>query len=123
MMWGGWSRRGGPAKAGASRSASCAEVIGVFTKRSVIAILVGVNLILLGALMMQSYALPAAFGQGGGRPGDFVCVTAKAAGQTYDVLYVLDVPARKLYGFYPPSGQAKRLTTAPPRDLAKDFGR
>ncbi len=93
----------------------------MFTKRSIIVVLVGVNLLLLAALWIGSYSLPAAFAQGRARAGDFASVTAKAAGQTYDVLYILDVPARKLYAFYPT--QQLRLTSAPPRDLAKDFDR
>ncbi len=95
----------------------------MFTRRSVIAILVGVNLVLLAALLMGSYSLPAALGQGAARAGDFVCVTAKAAGQSYDVLYLLDVRGRKLYGFYPAAAQPVRLTATAPRDLAADFGR
>ena len=93
----------------------------MFTKRCVLVILVGANLLFLAALLIGSYSLPAAYAQGSARPGDFACVTAKAAGQSYDVLYVLDLPARKLYALYPT--QSKRLMTAPPRDLAKDFGR
>ncbi len=93
----------------------------MLTKRFVIVILVGLNLLLLAALLIGSYSLPAAYAQGSTRAGDFACVTAKASGQTYDVLYVLDLPARKLYAFYPT--QSRRLTTATPRDLSKDFGR
>ncbi len=93
----------------------------MFTKRSIIVLLVGVNLLLLAALWLASYSPAAAYAQGGARVGDFASVTAKAAGQTYDVLYVLDVPARKLYAFFPT--QQQRLTSAPPRDLAKDFDR
>lgn len=93
----------------------------MFTKRSLIVVLVGVNFVLLAALWVGSYSPPAAFAQGSARAGDFASVTAKAAGQTYDVLYVLDVPARKMYAFYPT--QQQRLKAAPPRDLSKDFDR
>ena len=95
----------------------------MFTKRSLIAILVGLNLVLLAALLMGSYSLPAAIGQGTARAGNFVCVTAKAAGQSYDVLYLLDVRSRKLYGLYPTGARPVRLTATAPRDLAADFGR
>lgn len=64
-----------------------------------------------------------AFAQGGAQRGDLISVTAKVAPNTTDTLYVLDVPARKLYAFYPGSGRSNKLTAAPPRDLVKDFNR
>jgi len=95
----------------------------VSTKRTVIVVLVGLNLFLLAALIVGSYPPPAAYAQAGARAGDFVCVTAKAASQSYDVLYVLDVPARKLYGFYPTGPGRGKIVASPPRDLAEDFQR
>jgi hypothetical protein len=96
----------------------------MFTKRSTIVILVGLNLLLLAAILLPSYSLPAAHAQMRSRTGDYACVTAKAATQTYDVLYVLDVPSRKLYAFYPTAaGRRGSLTAAPPRDLVEDFER
>jgi hypothetical protein len=95
----------------------------VITKRSWIVILVGVNLLLLGSLLLEGYSLPSALAQSGVRGGEFICVTAKPAGQIYDVLYVLDLPSHKLHGFYPSLPQSKQLTHAEPRDLKKDFGR
>ena len=95
----------------------------MLTKRSVIVLLVGLNVALLTVLVFGSYALPAALGQtGGGSAGDFVCVTANVAGQSYDVLYVLDVPNHKLHAFYPPSVQTKQLSYGKYRDLRADFG-
>ncbi len=93
------------------------------TKRTTIAMLVGCNLLLLVLLLAQVASLPGAYGQVGGRTGDFISVTAKAAGQSYDVLYLLDVPARRLHAFYPDSPQARRLMQVPYRDLSADFGR
>ena len=93
----------------------------MFAKRSMIVMLVGLNLLLLAVLMLGSYSLPTAYAQVGARPGDFACVTAKVAGQTYDVLYVLDVPSRKLYAFYPTGGHTNQLAATQPRDLAQDF--
>lgn len=95
----------------------------MFSKRAAVVILVGVNLLLLAALLIGSYSLPSAFAQSGARAGDFACVTAKVAGQSYDVLYVVDIPARKLYAFHPTSTRASQLVAAPPRDLSKDFSR
>jgi hypothetical protein len=83
--------------------------------------LVGLNLFLLAVLTIGTYPPSAAYAQPGARAGDFVCVTAKTASQSYDVLYVLDVPARKLYGFYPSGRGRGRLVASPPRDLKADF--
>jgi hypothetical protein len=57
------------------------------------------------------------------RPGDFACVTAKVAGQSYHTLFVLDVRQRKLHAFYPVDGHSGKLAPAAPRDLAEDFNR
>lgn len=90
------------------------------TKRSVVVLLVGVNLFLAALLVMGSVSLPKAHAQSGGRAGDFSIVTAKAAGQSYDVVYVLDRPARKLHAFYPQNIQGK-LDYAQFRDLERDL--
>ncbi|GAG39493.1 unnamed protein product, partial [marine sediment metagenome] len=47
----------------------------MFSKRAAVVILVGVNLLLLAALLIGSYSLPTAFAQSGARAGDFACVT------------------------------------------------
>ena len=94
---------------------------GVLTKRVAIVLLVGLNLLFLVALWVTSFSPSPAYGQTGGRAGEFLSVTAKAAGQTYDVLYILDVPGRKLYAFYPSGGRTEQLVAAQPRDLAQDF--
>jgi hypothetical protein len=95
----------------------------MFTKRSVIALLVGVNLLLLFALLASSHAPPAAYAQGGMKTGEYLAVTAKVAGQTQNALYVLDVRERQLYAFFPTSASSTQLALIGPRDLAKDFDR
>ena len=95
----------------------------LFTKRSAIVALVGLNLLLLAGLLLTSHSPPNAYAQTARRAGGFACVTAKVAGQTYDVLYTLDLTARKLYAFYPTAGRRSQLVAAPPRDLLTDFGR
>ena len=96
----------------------------MFSKRSVIGLLVGLNLILIAALVLGSYSLPTALGQGvSARTGDFVSVTAKVSGQSYDVLYVLDVREHKLHAFFPPSVQNRQLVYGQFRNLKADFGR
>jgi hypothetical protein len=92
-------------------------------KRMVITLLAGLNVLLAVMLVAQVASLPGAYGQVGGRAGDFISVTAEAGGRDYDVLYLLDVSGRKLYGFYPGNLQTRRLSEVPPRDLAADFGR
>ena len=95
----------------------------MLSKRSLIVLLVGMNLLLLVVLVIGSYSMPPAFAQAGGKAGNFVAVTAKAQGQAYDVLYVLDAKGRKLHAFYPTSVQQKQYAAARPRDLEKDFER
>jgi hypothetical protein len=92
-------------------------------KGSLIAALIVVNVCLAAALLSVCFALPAAYAQAGGRGGEYLCVTAKPASQTYDVLYVLDSSAHKLHAFYPGLPQSKQLARAEPRDLKKDFGK
>jgi len=93
----------------------------VLSKRSLIVALVGLNLLLLVVLMIGSYSMPSAFAQVAGKAGGFAAVTAKAQGQAYDVLYVLDPKDRKLHALYPTSVQGKQYVAVQPRDLAKDF--
>jgi hypothetical protein len=57
----------------------------VFSRHSLIVLLVGINLFLLVLLIVGSYSLPVAYAQAGGRAGDFALVTAKVASQSYDV--------------------------------------
>ena len=92
-------------------------------KRSAIGVLVAVNLLLLVALLVGSSSLPPAYAQIAGRSGNFVCATAKAGGQSYDVLYLLDVTSRQLNGFYPVRANRNQLSATKPRDLTKDFQR
>ena len=93
------------------------------TKRSAITALIVANLCLLAALLSVCFSLPIAYAQPGGRGGEYVCVTAKPASQSYDVLYVLDSAAHKLHAFYPSLPPNKQLTQVEPRDLKKDFGK
>ena len=93
------------------------------TKRSWIVLLVGLNLLLLLVLLGTAFPSNTVFAQAGAsRGGAFLSVVAKPAGQSYDVLYLVDVPNRKLHAVYPPNQANRQLSTAPPRDLAVDFG-
>ncbi len=93
----------------------------MLTRRSILAFLVAVNVILAAALISISVSPPTAFAEIRGRAGDFIAVTAKPSVQNFDVVYLLDLPARKLHAFYPADVQTKTLRYANYRDLAKDF--
>ncbi len=95
----------------------------MLTKRVIIAALAGLNFVLLATLLLGSYSLPQANAQprAGGRSGDFVAVTAQAPGQSYDVLWLLDMADRRLHAFYPQDLQSRRLGYGGFRDLQKDF--
>ena len=95
----------------------------MLTKRSWIVLLGGLNLVLAALLVAGLVSLPSAHAQAGARPGDFVTVTAKAGNRNFDVLFMLDVPARKLHAFYPANPQARTMEQAVSRDLAQDFGK
>lgn len=89
-----------------------------------IVFLVGVNLMLLALLLIGSYSLPSVYAQvGGGRPSDWLAVTAKAEGRSYDTLYLLNRQDRKLFALYPTSAQRKQYEPAAFRDLKADFQR
>lgn len=94
-------------------------------KSTIVTLLAGVNIILALCLIAQVVAPASARAQGrsAGRAGDLVCVTAKAAGQGFDTLFMLDLSTRKLHAFFPPAAKPKTLVSVPPRDLKADFDR
>jgi len=93
----------------------------MLTKRAIIAGLAGINLLLFALLLASSIRSPAAYAQTGGGPGKYITVTAKAAGQSFDVLYMLNPASRKLHAFYPARGG--KYVAVPERDLIHDFER
>ncbi len=94
----------------------------MLTKRSLIVALVGVNLILAAILIFSRDALPAAYANGGGRPGDFAVCTVKVH-DNFDVVYVLDQQVRRLYCFVPSKGSDGKLICVQTRDLESDIRR
>ncbi len=95
----------------------------MLNKKSVIVALVGLNMVLLLLLLVQTgtLALPRAMALAGGKAGNVAVVTAKPSGQSFDVVYVVDQATDQLIAFAPvniQNGQYKHLGT---RDLAKDF--
>lgn len=96
----------------------------MLTKRSILSILVAVNVALFALLLMSSTHLPAASAQTAARRGDFVSVTATPAGRTYDVVWMLDVPQQKLYALYPSQQSGPpNFVASEPRDLVRDFNK
>jgi len=94
----------------------------MFTKRSAIAALAGLNLILLACLLFHSYSLPTAYAQRAGASSGMVAVTAQADAN-YDVLYLLDLGQRKLHCFVPNRDRSGQFAYGGSRDLAADFQR
>lgn len=90
----------------------------MLTKRALIVLLAGLNLFLLAAVLFQFVGLPKAFADASGG-GGVACVTAKAAGQSFDIVYVLD--GNNLHAFYPTNFQTKKHGLASTRDLSVDF--
>jgi len=93
------------------------------SRNSIFVFLVGINLLLLAVLLVGSYSLPAAQAQTTMAAGKFVAVTAAVDSQHYEVLYVLDLSARKLHALAPINVQTKRLEYLDTRDLEVDFRR
>ncbi len=92
-------------------------------KRSVIVGLVGVNLGLLGWLILSLSPTPAAVAQTPGRPQDFSMFTCQIH-EDYEALAIVNNVQGAMYVFVPrdtPAGP--RLTFTESRDLAHDFGR
>jgi len=93
------------------------------SKQTLIAFLVGLNLLLAGALLLSGDVLPAARAQSGGSVGNYLAATAAIDGQQYEILYVLDLSTRRLHAFAPTNIQTKRLEHLDERDLEADFRR
>ncbi len=91
-------------------------------KRFLLVVLAGLNVLLGLSLWMKVGGPPKAYAAAA-RPGQMLCVTAKVAGQQYDLLWIVDTASRKLFALYPQPGRATHLVPAAPRDLAKDFNR
>ncbi|MCH7994323.1 MAG: hypothetical protein IIB57_07750 [Planctomycetes bacterium] len=91
-------------------------------RRSVIALLIGVNLFLFGLLIAGSYSMPTALAQSRGAPGDFISVVATPSSQSYDVVYLLDTRSERLHALYPSNLQQRRYGYGGSVDLKKDFG-
>ncbi len=98
----------------------------MLSKQAIIVALVGLNLLLLTAVLMVGYTPPAAFAQEVGPPAtsDFI-LTAAEAEIGNDVTYVLDTRNQLLHAFRTPFPHMVSdpvfVTYAGTRDLSRDF--
>jgi hypothetical protein len=92
-------------------------------RKGLIVALVGINVVLLLALVL-GYAAPPAKAQVIGGGTDYLLVTGKSTGGTVDAVYVIDLGKRKL-GAWKFDVNSKRLLqyTKATRDLKRDFKR
>lgn len=90
-------------------------------KGSVLAVLVGLNVLLLLALFIQVDPTPQARAQAGGGGRGYVCVTAAATGADFEILYIADLAGRKLHYFAPSDPRNRTLEYLGARDLNADF--
>lgn len=91
------------------------------TKKSVIVLLVGLNLILLATLVLTSWRLPAAYAQAAPLGQNFAMVAGEIR-DGVDALYVIDLSQRRMHVFIPNRNQAaKTLIYSGYRDLEKEF--
>lgn len=89
-------------------------------KRSIVMVLVGVNLFLLAALVYSVFPMPAAYGQRVGTAGNFMLVTGEIQ-SGYDAVYLFDVGERVVYAFTIPKGRSGEIVFQDKRDLKADF--
>ncbi len=91
------------------------------SKRSLIILLAGLNVILLAVLVLGSWRLPGAYAQAAPLGQNFVIVAGEIR-DGVDGLYVVDLSQRRLHVFVPNREQTnRRLFHAGYRDLQKDF--
>ncbi|MBN1512716.1 MAG: hypothetical protein JXB13_11940 [Phycisphaerae bacterium] len=93
----------------------------MYSKRSLIVLLAGVNIVLLAALVFSVASPPAAIAQvAPGRPGDFMMATGSVTNQL-DAVFIIDSPGRLLHCFLPAQNKSGQLMHAQTRSLANDF--
>ncbi len=91
------------------------------TKRAIIVLLVGLNLLLAATLILSAYRLPAAYAQAAPLGQNYLMVAAEIRAGV-DGLYVIDLAQRRIHVFVPNRDLAnRRLFHAGWRDLNKEF--
>lgn len=90
-------------------------------KRSLVILLVGVNLLLLVSLVLSSWHLPEANAMTVSPAQNFLMVAAEIR-DGVDALYVIDLSQRRMHAFIPNRDQsARKLFHVGFRDLQRDF--
>ncbi|MDM8008001.1 MAG: hypothetical protein QUV05_17820 [Phycisphaerae bacterium] len=94
------------------------------SKQALIVVLVGVNLLLLGGLILSNYSLPEAKAQPVSLRGEFILISAQAE-RNNDTIYLLDLARRQMHAF---RAQVPQMIEQPmmvrwyhSRDLVRDF--
>lgn len=94
------------------------------TRRSLIVLLVGANLLALACLILTSYTPPKAMAQAVSRSSEYIMVAAESQPNN-DVVYLLDLGTRQLHAF---RGDLPVIAEQPvvfrwyhSRDLKRDF--
>ncbi len=94
----------------------------MLSKHSAIVALVGLNLFLLAAIILGSYSLPAAQAQSVGAGGNYIAVTCEAD-LSLDIIYIVDLPNRRLHYYMPARQLDGTLTYVGYHDLERDCRR
>lgn len=91
------------------------------SKKSIIVLLTGVNLLLLAVLILANYRLPAAYAQAAPLAQNYLMVAGEIRdGQ--DALYVIDLSSRRLHAFLTNRARNdRRVFHAGVRDLQREF--
>ncbi len=91
------------------------------TKKTLIVLLIGVNLLLLGTLIVTTAPMPAAHAQAAPLGQNYSMVAGEIR-DGVDALYLIDLPRRRLHVFVPNRDlNNRRLVYAGGRDLQRDF--
>lgn len=91
------------------------------TKRSLVVLLVGVNLVLLATLVLWTAPLPEARAQAAPLGQNYLMVAGQIRGGV-DALYVIDLSHRRMHVFIPNRDQARRTVFYEGfRDLQREF--
>jgi hypothetical protein len=91
------------------------------TKRAIIVLLVGVNLLLAATLILSAYRPSAAYAQAAPLGQNYLMVAGELR-DGWDGLYIIDLAQRRMHVFVPNRDQNdRRLFHAGWRDLQKDF--
>jgi len=91
------------------------------SRRSLIVLLAGLNLVLLASIVLVSWDLPAARAQPAAAAQSYLMVTGQVR-RGMDAVYLVDLPKRRIHVFAPNRQQnARRLFHVGVRDLVRDF--